>query len=59
MKQKNIAPKLRTSLIEHRLGRQMLEVKLGEISSANEVYKQIAANLLFEVTKEKAIDPRL
>ncbi|WP_340011735.1 metallophosphoesterase [Paenibacillus sp. FSL H7-0690] len=59
MKQKNIAPKLRTSLIEHRLGRQMLEVKLDEISSDNEDYKQIAANLLFEVTKEKEIDPRL
>ncbi|AIQ55714.1 metallophosphoesterase [Paenibacillus borealis] len=59
MKQKNIAPKLRTSLAEHRLGRQLLEVKLDEISAENEVYKQIAANLLFEVTKEKEMDPRL
>lgn len=59
MKQKNITPKLRTSLAEHRLGRQMLEVKLNEISAENKVYKQITANLLFEVTKEKEIDPRL
>lgn len=59
MKQKNISPKLRTSTAEHRLGRQMLEVKLGEITPDNEVYKQIAANLLFEVSKEKEIDPRL
>ncbi|WP_342420418.1 metallophosphoesterase [Paenibacillus sp. FSL E2-0178] len=59
MKQKNITPKLRTSLAEHRLGRQLLEVKLDDISAENEVYKQIAANLLFEVTKEKEMDPRL
>ncbi|WNS42015.1 metallophosphoesterase [Paenibacillus sp. MMS20-IR301] len=59
LKQKNIAPKLRTSLAEHRLGRQMLEIRLDEISAENEAYKQIAANLLFEVTKEKEIDPRL
>lgn len=59
MKQKNIVPKLRTSLAEHRLGRQMLEVKLDEISAENGAYKQIAANLLFEVTKEKEMDPRL
>jgi predicted kinase len=59
MKQKNITPKLRTSLAEHRLGRQLLEVKLDEISAENKVYTQIAANLLFEVTKEKEIDPRL
>lgn len=59
MKQKNIVPKLRTSLAEHQLGRQLLEVRLDEISAENEVYKQIAANLLFEVTKEKEMDPRL
>lgn len=59
MKQKNITPKLRTSLAEYRLGKQMLEIKLEEISADNSTYKQIAANLLFEVTKEKEIDPRL
>lgn len=59
MKQKNIAPKLRTSLAEHRLGKQLLEIKLEDISADNSTYKQIAANLLFEVTKEKEIDPRL
>ncbi|MCL6604005.1 MAG: metallophosphoesterase [Paenibacillus sp.] len=59
MKQKNIFPKLRTSANEHRLGKQMLEVRLNEISPENDTYKQIAANLLFEVAKEKEIDPRL
>lgn len=59
LKQKNIVPKLRTSLAEHRLGKQLLEVKLEEISADNDTYKQIAANLLFEVKKEQEIDPRL
>lgn len=59
MRQKNISSKLRTSMNEHRLGVQMLAVKLNDIAPENEDYKQIAANLLFEVTKEKEIDPRL
>lgn len=59
LKQKNTASKLRTSMNEHRLGGQMLAVKLSDITPANETYKQIAANLLFEVAKEKEIDPRL
>lgn len=59
MKQKNISSKLRTSANEHRLGVQMLAVKLKDIAPENEAYKQIAANLLFEVAKEKEIDPRL
>ncbi|MFD0589628.1 metallophosphoesterase [Paenibacillus sp. GCM10027627] len=59
IKQKQIASKLRTSLSEHRLGKSMLEVKLRDISPDNEQYKQITANLLFEVAKEKEIDPRL
>jgi len=59
MKQKSIVSKLRTSMNEHRLGKQMLAIKLGDITPDNENYKQIAANLLFEVAKEKEIDPRL
>ncbi|GFN31482.1 AAA family ATPase [Paenibacillus xylaniclasticus] len=59
MKQKSISSKLRTSASEHRIGRQMLEVKLNDISPDNEAYAQIVAKLLFEVAKEKEIDPRL
>lgn len=59
IKQKNIAPKLRTSLKEHRLGGQMLAIKLADISPDNKEFKQIAANLLFEVARESEIDPRL
>lgn len=58
-KQKSIHRKLKTSLNEHALGQQMLGVKLADISPDNEVYKRIAANLLFEVASEKEIDPRL
>ncbi len=59
IKQKNIAQKLRTSVNEHRLGKRLLEVRFEEISPDNEVYRETAANLLFEVAKEKVIDPRL
>ena len=58
-KQKNIQRKLKTSLNEYRLGRQMLGVKLADITPENKEYKNIAANLLFEVAGEKEIDPRL
>ncbi|SFB54323.1 Calcineurin-like phosphoesterase [Cohnella sp. OV330] len=59
VKQKNIASKLRTSMNEFRLGQQMLAIKLSDIEPGNEQFNQIAANLLFEVAKEKEIDPRL
>ncbi|GMK42287.1 polynucleotide kinase-phosphatase [Paenibacillus sp. CCS19] len=59
MKQKNIASKLRTSTNEYRLGQQMLAIKLRDIAPENGDYMQVAANLLFEVAKEKEIDPRL
>lgn len=59
MKQKNVGQKLRTSLKEYRLGRQMLDIPIAEISPDNDRYKEIAAGLLFEVAKEKEIDPRL
>ncbi|MGW9128818.1 metallophosphoesterase [Paenibacillus chitinolyticus] len=59
MKQKNIKLKLRTSLNEYRLSKEMLAVKYSDISPDNEEYKKAAANVLFEVAKEKEIDPRL
>ncbi|QHW31839.1 metallophosphoesterase [Paenibacillus rhizovicinus] len=59
LKQKSIAAKLRTSANEHRLGKAMLAVKLGDIAPDHAGYKQAAANLLFETAKEREIDPRL
>jgi len=59
LKQKNVNQKLRTSLSEYQLGIRMLGVPFGEIDPDHEGYKEIAANLLFEVAKEQEIDPRL
>ncbi|MGM9923400.1 MAG: AAA family ATPase [Bacillus sp. (in: firmicutes)] len=59
IKQKNTAAKLRTSLNEHLLGEEMLSYKWHDIETGDAGYKQAAANMLFETTKEKEIDPRL
>ncbi|WP_152396594.1 metallophosphoesterase [Paenibacillus guangzhouensis] len=59
LKQKNVNPKLRTSLKEYQLGMQMLAVPFDAITPEHEAYKEIAANLLFEVAQEREIDPRL
>jgi len=57
--QKNTAAKLRTSLKEHELGEEMLSFKWKDITTDYMDYKQVVANLLYETTKEKEIDPRL
>lgn len=59
LKQKNIQQKLRASQNEYRLGMRMLAVPFEEIAPGHEAYKEIAANLLFEVAQEREIDPRL
>ncbi|MDF2960672.1 MAG: metallophosphoesterase [Paenibacillus sp.] len=59
LKQKNVNQKLRTSLNEYQLGMRMLAVPFDEIAPEHEAYKEIAANLLFEVAQEREIDPRL
>ena len=57
--QKNTSAKLRTSLKEHELGEEMLSFKWKDITTDYMDYKQVVANLLYETTKEKEIDPRL
>lgn len=57
--QKNITQKLKTSMQEHRLGERMLGFKFEDISPENTEYQQVVATMLFEVAKEKEIDPRL
>lgn len=59
MRQKNVNQKLRTSLNEYQLGMRMLAVPFEEIAPEHDAYKEIAANLLFEVAQEREIDPRL
>ncbi|WP_282943710.1 hypothetical protein [Paenibacillus sp. RC67] len=44
---------------EHRLGQALLAIKFDDIAPDHEPYKEIAASLLFEVAKEKEMDPRL
>jgi hypothetical protein len=57
--QKNIRKKLRMSKAEYDLGQQMLAFAYQDIRTDNEDYQQVVANMLFEVGKEKEIDPRL
>jgi predicted kinase len=59
IKQKSIHMKLRTSLNEYRLGQRMLDIPYADINPDHEGYQAAAANLLFEVAREKEIDPRL
>jgi len=59
IRQKQVGPKLRTSLSEYQLGIQMLAVPFDEIAPEHAAYKEIAANLLFEVAQEREMDPRL
>lgn len=57
--QKSIRSKLKTSISEHELGRQMLAFPLSSITEDNRDYAQVVANMLFETSKESEIDPRL
>ncbi|GED66996.1 polynucleotide kinase-phosphatase [Brevibacillus reuszeri] len=59
LKQKNIVQKLRTSMKEYNLGSKLLSVPFEFISPEHDTYREITANLLFEVAKEKEMDPRL
>lgn len=59
LRQKNVHQKLRTSLNEYQLGMKLLAVPFDEIAPEHGAYTEIAANLLFEVAKEREIDPRL
>ena len=59
IKQKNIRKKLKASVNEYELGQELLKIPFSKISNDNAEFRQIAANLLFEVSQEKDIDPRL
>lgn len=59
IKQKNIGKKLKTAISEYKLGKEMLTHNLDSINENNKEYQQLVANMLFETSKEKEIDPRL
>lgn len=56
---KKIGGKLKTSLKEHELAKELLAIPIQEINEHNETYLTILADLLFELAKEKELDPRL
>ncbi|WP_442596749.1 metallophosphoesterase [Neobacillus sp. D3-1R] len=59
IKQKSIKKKVQKSLVEYKLGMEMLQTRLDEIGPENTAYKQTIANLLFEESQKSEIDPRL
>ncbi|TDR51585.1 metallophosphoesterase [Paenilisteria rocourtiae] len=59
IKQKSINKKLKTSINEWFLGSKLLTTRWTDISPTNNQFNETAANLLFEVEKERDIDPRL
>lgn len=56
---KSIGRKLKTSIKEFELGLKMLKTQYSAISPENESYKQLLAQMIVEVEKEKELDPRL
>ena len=50
IKQKNIRKKLTASINEYELGQDLLKISFSKINNDNAEFKQIAANLLFEVS---------
>ncbi|MEO1769268.1 metallophosphoesterase [Candidatus Enterococcus ferrettii] len=59
IKGKNISHKLRTSIKEYELARELLQLPKAELTKENTEYLNLLANLLFEMEKESAFDPRL
>lgn len=59
IKGKNISHKLRTSIKEYELARELLRLPIDELTKENTEYLNLLANLLFEMDKESAFDPRL
>ena len=59
IKGKNIFHKLRTSIREYELARELLQLSTAERTNKNSEYLNLLANLLFEMDKESTLDPRL
>ena len=59
IKKKSTSKKIKLSIKEYDLGRQLLNVPYKEITINNEKYKQILAELILEEKKERDLDPKL
>lgn len=56
---KSVSRKLKASIKEFEIGMQMLKTPYDTITVENEPYKQLLAQMIIEVEKEKELDPRL
>lgn len=59
LKQKSINSKIRTSINEWEIGRNLLNIPYNEISKTNKEYINLCAEMVVEEGREKTIDPRL
>lgn len=59
LKEKRIRGKLRASIKEYEIGNKLLATKYSDIQLGNQEYKQLLADMIFEVNKEETFDPRL
>jgi hypothetical protein len=59
IKQKRTGSKLKTSIREYDIGRQMLDVTRDELTEDNIRFAKLAAQMIAEEKKEASFDPRL
>jgi len=59
LEKKAVANKIKMSIKEYDLGKNMLEVPYNDISETNEAYLDIVAQMVVEESREKTLDPRL
>lgn len=56
---KSIKGKLRASIEEFEIGKQLLQIPYNDISKENPLYVKLFAKMILEEKKEQALDPRL
>jgi len=56
---KRIGRKLSASIKEFEVGMKLLKTPFSELNLENKPYMQLLANMMFEIDKEKELDPRL
>lgn len=59
MNQKRIRTKLKKSISEWQLGKQLLKIPYKDISEKNLLYMDLMTKMIIEANEEKNIDPRL
>lgn len=59
IERKSIKGKLRASIEEFEIGKQMLEIPYKDIAKDNQAYLKLYAKMIIEEKKEQGLDPRL